>query len=255
MQTIMNNGEKNVAVLIDAENISPDYISLIMDEANRQGNVAYKNIYADWSETRLAKWKEKCIEFSLTQIQQYSVVSGKNTSDFALVIDAMDILYRDKINCYVLVSSDSDFTRLVNRLRQGGAYVVGMGESKTPRSLTNACHAFAYLDKISKTTKKAKKSTTKKKKSDTVSGMATLDEIIEDVKDIIVSIADEYGWAYWSNTNNLLMKKQPSFDPRNYGFNGKGLAFFIDNGFETKKVGLDVFIRYAGKQSEETLYE
>ena len=161
MQTIMNNGEKNVAVLIDAENISPDYISLIMDEANRQGNVAYKNIYADWSETRLAKWKEKCIEFSLTQIQQYSVVSGKNTSDFALVIDAMDILYRDKINCYVLVSSDSDFTRLVNRLRQGGAYVVGMA-IKNPTLINFTLPRFAYLDKISKQRKKPKNHTKKR---------------------------------------------------------------------------------------------
>ncbi|MGI6714486.1 MAG: NYN domain-containing protein [Bacilli bacterium] len=243
MSTFNNNNEKNVAILIDAENISPDYISLIMDEANRQGNIAYKNIYGDWSVNRLNKWKDKSIEYSLTQIQQYSVVSGKNTSDFALVIDAMDILYRDKINCFILVSSDSDFIRLVNRLRQGGALVVGMGESKTPRSLTNACHSFVYLDKISKSKTKTKRSQPKTKKNQT-SEMATKEEIIENVKDIISSIADESGWAYWSNTNNLLMKKQPSFDPRNYGFNGKGLAFFMENGFETKKSGLDVFIKF-----------
>lgn len=254
--TIINNTiEKNVAVLIDAENISPEYISLVMDEANRQGNVAYKNIYADWAETRLSGWKEKCIEYSLTQIQQYSVVSGKNTSDFALVIDAMDILYRDEINCFVLVSSDSDFTRLVNRLRQGGARVIGMGESKTPRSLTNACHAFVYLDKISTITKKVKPEVVRKRKvKEVVTGMAALEEIIDDVKNIIMNNADEDGWAYWSNTNNLLMKKQPSFDPRNYGFNGKGLAFLVKHGFVTKRAGLDVYIRFdngAKTESEE----
>lgn len=247
MSIFNSNNEKNVAVLIDAENISPDYISLIMDEANRQGNVAYKNIYGDWSVNRLNKWKDKCIEYSLTQIQQYSIISGKNTSDFALVIDAMDILYRDKINCFVLVSSDSDFIRLINRLRQGGALVVGMGESKTPRSLTDACHSFVFLDKISKAKPKTKRTPQKAKKNE-VSEMASKEEIIEDVKDIINSIADENGWAYWSNTNNLLMKKHPSFDPRNYGFNGKGLAFFIENGFMTKKSGLDVFIRYQDEE-------
>lgn len=249
MATNYDSREKNVCVLIDAENISPSYITYIIDEANKQGNIAFRYIYGDWSESRLKAWKDACIDYSLVQKQEYSPVKGKSSSDFALVIDAMDILYRDTIDTFILVSSDSDFTRLVNRLREGGCRVIGMGESKTPRALANSCHTFVYLDKIKQADEKIKEKRRKskpspvKKDENTSNEMASLDEILDDVRSIINDTLNDEGWAYWSNTYNLLLKKQPSFDPRNYNFPGKPLKFFEQHGFVTKRDGLDVLIK------------
>ena len=235
--------EKHLALLIDAENISPDYISIIYDEANKYGTLSYKRIYGDWSSTALNKWRNQCIKYNLDQRQQYSVVSGKSTSDFSLVIEAMDILYLGNVDGFVIVSSDSDFTRLVSRLRENNLFVIGMGESKTPASLVNSVEVFVYLDKIKKMRDKTKKLKTKSSKNDDDS-IIPLDDLIEVLTNIIAENAlDDDGWAYWSNTNNTLVRKYPGFDPRNYGFKGKALQFFLKNGFEKRNEGLDVFIR------------
>lgn len=235
--------EKHLALLIDAENISPDYISIIYDEANKYGTLSYKRIYGDWSSTALNKWRNQCIKYNLDQRQQYSVVSGKSTSDFSLVIEAMDILYLGNVDGFVIVSSDSDFTRLVSRLRENNLFVIGMGESKTPASLVNSVEVFVYLDKIKKMRDKTKKLKTKSSKNDDDS-IIPLDDLIEVLSNIIAENAlDDDGWAYWSNTNNTLVRKYPGFDPRNYGFKGKALQFFLKNGFEKRNEGLDVFIR------------
>ncbi|HOF64971.1 MAG TPA: NYN domain-containing protein [Bacilli bacterium] len=235
--------EKHLALLIDAENISPDYISIIYDEANKYGTLSYKRIYGDWSSTALNKWRNQCIKYNLDQRQQYSVVSGKSTSDFSLVIEAMDILYLGNVDGFVIVSSDSDFTRLVSRLRENNLFVIGMGESKTPTSLVNSVEVFVYLDKIKKMRDKTKKLKTKSSKNDDDS-IIPLDDLIEVLSNIIAENAlDDDGWAYWSNTNNTLVRKYPGFDPRNYGFKGKALQFFLKNGFEKRNEGLDVFIR------------
>lgn len=239
--------EKNLALLIDAENISSEYMSIIRDEANKHGNLTYRRIYGDWASSNLGKWRSKCIEYNLEQIQQVSYVSGKSTSDFTLVIDAMDILYADRVEGFVLVSSDSDFTRLVSRLRQNNKFIIGMGESKTPLSLVNSVDLFIYLDKIKtirdKNTKPKKKPKTTMNGQELDEGIIALDDLIDVVTNIINESCDENGWAYWSNTNNTLVRKYPGFDPRNYGFKGKALQFFLSNGFEKRNEGLDVFIR------------
>ena len=147
-------GNFNIALLIDAENISSDYAQLIIDEANKYGKITYRRIYGDWTTTTLSKWKTKCIEYGITPIQQYTYVSKKNSSDFTLIIDAMDILYKSKVDAFCIVTSDSDFTKLVTRLKEDNMYVFGMGESKTPTSLVSACEHFAYLDKMSEQLKK-----------------------------------------------------------------------------------------------------
>ncbi len=240
--------EKNLALLIDAENISADYMSIIRDEANKYGNLSYKRIYGDWSSNNLAKWRAKSVAYNLEQIQQVSYVSGKSTSDFTLIIDAMDILYQNNVEGFVLVSSDSDFTRLVSRLRQNNKYIIGMGESKTPLSLVNSVDLFVYLDKIKKVRDKTIKP---KRKTKQISagqdsdddGIISLDDLLDVVTNIVNETADENGWAYWSNTNNTLVRKYPGFDPRNYGFKGKALQFILANGFEKRNEGLDVFIR------------
>lgn len=242
--------EKSLALLIDAENISPDYMSIIRDEANKYGNLTYKRIYGDWSSPNLTKWRKICTEYNLDPIQQFNYVLNKSTSDFTLVIDAMDILYRGSVQGFVIVSSDSDFTKLVSRLRENNMFVMGMGETKTPLSLVNSVDLFTYLDKIKKiretndSKRKVKVVTNGKDEVPTESaGIIPLEDLIEVLTNIIAENADEDRWAYWSNTNNTLMRKYPGFDPRNYGFKGKALQFFLKNGFEMRKEGLDVFIR------------
>lgn len=237
--------EKNLALLIDAENISPDYMSIIRDEANKYGNLSFKRIYGDWTSPNLTKWRKICTEYNLDPIQQFNYVNNKSTSDFTLVIDAMDILYRGSIQGFVIVSSDSDFTKLVSRLRENNMFVMGMGESKTPLSLVNSVDLFTYLDKVKKIrdTSEAKRKVTVTNGKEQSEGIIPVEDLIEVLTNIITENADEEGWAYWSNTNNTLVRKYPGFDPRNYGFKGKALQFFLKNGFEKRNIGLDVFIR------------
>lgn len=229
---------KSIAMLIDAENISPNYIEIIIDEANKYGTINYRRVYGDWTTPQLNPWKNKISEFGLTPVQQYAYTSGKNSSDFTLIIDAMDILYSEKVNSFCIVSSDSDFTKLVTRLREDNMFVFGMGESKTPISLVNSCETFAYLDKMlhaeselkeeevtepetKATSKKTAKTTTK-----TISSITPLRKIKQELTNIINANLEDDGWAYWSLVAQLLQKKFPGFHPRNYGDNTKPLQFF-----------------------------
>lgn len=138
--------EQQYAVLVDAENVSPKYINIIFDEASNYGVTTYRRIYGDWTSTRNNRWKEILLDNSITPIQQYSYTDGKNSSDSAMIIDAMDILYTSNVDGFIIVSSDSDFTRLASRLRESGMKVIGMGESKTPSAFISACNSFKYLD-------------------------------------------------------------------------------------------------------------
>ena len=138
--------EQHYAVLVDAENVSPKYIKIIFDEASNYGITTYRRIYGDWTSTRNNGWKSVLLNNSITPIQQYSYTDGKNSSDSAMIIDAMDILYTGKVDGFIIVSSDSDFTRLASRLRESGMSVIGMGESKTPGAFISACNSFKYLD-------------------------------------------------------------------------------------------------------------
>jgi len=251
---------KSIALLIDAENISPKYIELIIDEANKYGKINYRRVYGDWTTPQLNPWKTKINEFGLTPVQQYSYTSGKNVSDFTLIIDAMDILYSEKVNSFCIVSSDSDFTKLVTRLREDNIFVFGMGESKTPIALVNSCEAFAYLDKMlmnDETVEAPKKEVKKLAKAKTtsvsngngyskdVSSITPLGRIKAELKNIINDNAEDDGWAYWSVVANLLQKKFPGFHPRNYGKNMRPLNFFqrMKTDFETKKENTAMHVR------------
>lgn len=161
--------EMRYAVLIDAENISPKYIKIVMDEISNYGITTYRRIYGDWTSNRNNSWKDILLENSITPIQQYSYTDGKNSSDSALIIDAMDILYSMSVDGFCLVSSDSDFTRLASRLRESGMKVVGMGESKTPKSFISACNTFKYLDILYRNEKREEQATEEKKQSQTKS--------------------------------------------------------------------------------------
>lgn len=142
----MSKDERQYAVLVDAENVSPKYIHIIFDEASNYGITTYRRIYGDWTSTRNNGWKEVLLDNSITPIQQYAYTDGKNASDSAMIIDAMDILYTENVDGFIIVSSDSDFTRLASRLRESGMSVIGMGESKTPSAFISACNSFKYLD-------------------------------------------------------------------------------------------------------------
>lgn len=145
----MATRDRRFAVLIDADNISDKYIKIVLDEISNDGDATYKRIYGDWTKPALAPWKRVLLEHSVTPIQQYGYTTGKNATDSAMIIDAMDILYSGNVEGFCLVTSDSDFTRLASRLRESGMMVVGMGEQKTPKAFISACNKFKYLDILS----------------------------------------------------------------------------------------------------------
>jgi uncharacterized LabA/DUF88 family protein len=245
--------DKSIALLIDAENISPSYIEIIIDEANKYGKINYRRVYGDWTTPQLNPWKQKMNELGLTPVQQYAYTSGKNSSDFTLIIDAMDILYSGKVNSFCIVSSDSDFTKLVTRLREDDMLVFGMGESKTPISLVNSCETFSYLDKMATAYDIDEKSSPKKKSAKVVveanqeqnkTSITPLRKIKQELKNMINSNTEDDGWAYWSLIAQLIQKKYPGFHPRNYGKNMRPLEFFekMPN-FQVKKEETVIYIK------------
>ncbi|MDD3477781.1 MAG: NYN domain-containing protein [Candidatus Izemoplasmatales bacterium] len=256
----MDIESKSIALLIDAENISPKYIEIIIDEANKYGKINYRRVYGDWTTPQLNPWKQRISEFGLTPVQQYAYTSGKNSSDFTLIIDAMDILYSGKVNSFCIVSSDSDFTKLVTRLREDNMFVFGMGESKTPISLVNSCETFAYLDKMLSAEKvplpleekkeevAAKKKPAKTQTPKLESSITPLNKIKIEVKNIIEQNMEDDGWAYWSLVAQLIQRKFPGFHPRNYGENVRVIQFFekMDE-FEIKKLNTVIHIRNKSK--------
>lgn len=207
-----------LAVLIDGDNIPSAYVKEMMEEIAKYGNPTIKRIYGDWTKPHLSKWKNMLLENAITPIQQYGYTTGKNSTDSAMIIDAMDILYSGKVNGFCLVSSDSDFTRLATRLREAGMLVYGIGEKKTPNPFIVACDKFIYIE-ILKNQAEENNSDTTEKSETTKSG---IDKITpKEVKFIaatISDVADDDGWAFLGDVGGLLQKKQPNFDSRNYGF-------------------------------------
>lgn len=208
--------EINIAVLIDADNISSKYIKYIIDEIANHGIPTYKRIYGDWTNPHMKHWKEVLLEYSITPIQQYSYTTGKNATDSALIIDAMDILYSTSVDGFCIVSSDSDFTKLASRLRESGKLVIGMGEKKTPRPFIVACERFKYLEALANVLpedgEKAVESQEVVENKDDFKALAT------SIKSIVSDISDEDGWAFMADVGNTLSKRFPDFDTRNYGF-------------------------------------
>ncbi len=211
--------DRRIAVLIDADNVSDKYIKAVLDEISNHGTPTYKRIYGDWTKPQLASWKNVLLTNSITPIQQYSYTTGKNATDAALIIDAMDILYSGNVDAFCIVSSDSDFTRLAARLRESGMFVIGMGEKKTPPAFISACEIFKYLEVLTPPAPPAKEMPTNGNgKNVSKEGMASKEEIIEVLKVIITESSDEDGWAYLGQVGKMLNKRYPDFDTRNYGF-------------------------------------
>ncbi|MGE5629321.1 MAG: NYN domain-containing protein [Solirubrobacterales bacterium] len=213
--------DKKIAVLIDADNVSEKYIKYIIDEISNHGTPTYKRIYGDWTKPQLAPWKNVLLDYSITPIQQYSYTTGKNATDAALIIDAMDILYSKNVDGFCIVSSDSDFTKLAARLREAGMYVIGMGEKKTPTPFISACEKFKYLEVLASMSTKPneeKNTREKQKQEEPKVGTTSIDKLIEVIKIIITEISDEDGWAFLGELGNTLNKRYPDFDARNYGY-------------------------------------
>ncbi len=209
---------RRIAVLIDADNVSPKYIRHILDEIAAHGTPTYKRIYGDWTKPQMSEWKKVLLEYSVTPIQQYSYTTGKNATDSSLIIDAMDILYSGNVEGFCIVSSDSDFTRLAARLRESGQYVLGMGEKKTPRPFVVACEKFKYLETLmGAPVEPVIQSAPDKAPAPQVTAKARA-ELIEAIRTIVTETSDEDGWAYLANVGTLLSRRQPDFDSRNYGF-------------------------------------
>jgi uncharacterized LabA/DUF88 family protein len=223
----MNNIEDlRMAVLIDADNVPYANVKGMMEEIAKYGTPTFKRIYADWTKPTVSGWKKVLLENAITPIQQYSYSTGKNATDSAMIIDAMDILYSGKVDGFCIVSSDSDFTRLATRLREAGMKVIGMGEKKTLIPFIAACDKFIYLEILGKVEKEAEddKETTDGKgvaaapaaPKETISVVDR--KLIKLLSHSINDLADENGWAFLGDLGNFVLKKQPDFDPRNYGF-------------------------------------
>lgn len=206
----------NLAVLIDADNIPSGNVKEMMEEIAKYGNPTIKRIYGDWTKPHLTKWKNVLLENAIIPIQQYEYTTGKNSTDSAMIIDAMDILYSQKVNGFCLVSSDSDFTRLAVRLREAGMMVFGIGERKTPDSFIVACDKFIYLE-ILKYKSEENEEEEKKPSADKNVEKIT-PKVIKLISSTISDLADDDGWAFLGDVGSLIQKKQPNFDSRNYGF-------------------------------------
>jgi len=211
------NTNTNLAVLIDGDNIPSAHVKEMMEEIAKYGNPTIKRIYGDWTKPNLNKWKNLLLENAITPIQQYGYTTGKNATDSAMIIDAMDILYSGKVNGFCLVSSDSDFTRLATRLREAGLQVIGIGEKKTPNPFIVACDKFIYIEILKKLAENKNEEDEDKEEDKTNLDKITRKEI-NLIRTTISDLSDEDGWAFLGDVGSLLLKKQPNFDSRNYGF-------------------------------------
>lgn len=243
-----------LAVLIDADNVPYSNVKGVMEEIAKYGTPTFKRIYGDWTKPTVSGWKGVLLENAITPIQQYSYTQGKNSSDSALIIDAMDILYSGRVDGFCIISSDSDFTRLALRLREAGMKVFGIGQKKTPHPFIAACDKFIYMEIIPQfeeaEQEEAAPSKTKPAKQTQKPTVEKLNrETLKLITATINDLADENGWAFLGDVGNLLLKKQPNFDPRNYGFLKltpliKSLPQFEIDNRQTDKAGIKlVYIR------------
>ena len=213
--------ELRLAVLIDADNVPYSNIKGMLEEIAKDGTPTIKRIYADWTKPTVSGWKNVLLENAITPIQQYSYTSGKNSSDSALIIDAMDILYSDKVDGFCIVSSDSDFTRLATRLREAGMKVIGIGEQKTPTPFITACDKFIYIEilKVANVQPTEKNTTRESKPQKKSKPLSKTDKVLLTLlTNSISDLADESGWTFLGELGSFILKKKPDFDPRNYGF-------------------------------------
>jgi len=208
---------EKLAVLIDADNAQPSIIEGLLSEIAKYGTANVKRIYGDWTVPGLKGWKEVLLQYSIQPIQQFRYTLGKNATDSAMIIDAMDLLYADKFDGFCIVSSDSDFTKLASRIREAGLVVYGFGEKKTPEAFVSACDKFIFTEVLRSKdddTETIRRKTTKELKQDT--------KIVNLLRNAVEASSDDSGWAHLGAVGNNIAKQSPGFDPRNYGYKKLG---------------------------------
>lgn len=208
---------RKLAVLIDADNAQPSVIENLLAEIAKYGTANVKRIYGDWTLPQLKGWKEILLNYSIQPIQQFGYTKGKNATDSALIIDAMDLLYTQEFNGFCLVSSDSDFTKLAARIREAGLVVYGFGEKKTPEPFVAACDKFIYTEVLRD---EEEDQPDKKQRSSLILKQDT--KLVSLVRNAISASSDDSGWAHLAPVGSHIAKQSPDFDPRNYGYRKLG---------------------------------
>lgn len=227
-----------LAILIDADNANPAIVKGLIDEVARFGRATVRRIYGDWTAPNLVKWKESLLEHSIQPMQQFAYTKGKNATDSAMIIDAMDLLYAGNLDGFCIVSSDSDFTRLASRLKESGKRVYGFGEKKTPRPFVAACDRFIYTEVFTQVEGQARPR------------ISTLEldrdrAFVDLVGSAVDDASDESGWAHLGAVGSILTKKEPDFDSRNYGYSKLSDLLDASKHFEVKRQDKMVSVRRA----------
>ena len=227
----MSQPSQRIAVLIDSDNVSAKHLEPVLAELARYGTTSVRRMYGDWTSDQLRGWKDAVNEHSVQPVQQFAYTSGKNATDSALIIDAMDLLHQNQMHAFAIVSSDSDFTRLAARLRESGAHVYGFGERKTPTSFVNACDTFTYFDALEVVGAETKDAEAQLGDADDAEGerpqqraRPTTKQLRQDSRLLnllragISAGADEDGWANLGEVGSTVRKQSPDFDARNWGY-------------------------------------
>jgi uncharacterized LabA/DUF88 family protein len=212
-----NEQAQKLAVLIDADNAQPSIIEGLLAEIAKYGTASVKRIYGDWTGPHLKSWKDVLLLYSIQPIQQFRYTVGKNSTDAAMIIDAMDLLYTNKFDGFCIVSSDSDFTKLASRIREAGLVVYGFGEKKTPEPFVSACDKFIYTEVL----------ITKEDDHLSIIRKSTIDlkqdtKLVNLLRNAVEASSDESGWSHLAPVGSNIAKQAPDFDPRNYGYTKLG---------------------------------
>jgi uncharacterized protein (TIGR00288 family) len=241
-------GQLKLAVLIDADNTQASIIDGLLAEVAKYGVASVKRIYGDWTSTNLRSWKDKLLEYAIQPVQQFSYTTGKNSTDSAMIIDAMDLLYTENLDGFCIVSSDSDFTRIAMRLREDGKLVLGFGQRKTPKPFVAACDKFIYTE-ILRESEDERESAGGRERPKIATDIKLDRKAANLLRAAVEDAADEFGYAYLGSVGTYIMNRQPEFDPRNYGFRKLGELikasglFDIDERASPTDQGKQIYIR------------
>jgi uncharacterized LabA/DUF88 family protein len=250
-----SDSQQKLAVLIDADNTQPSIIDGLLAEIAKYGIASVKRIYGDWTNPNLRGWKDRLLEYAIQPVQQFAYTTGKNSTDSAMIIDAMDLLYTENLDGFCVVSSDSDFTRLAARLREDGKLVLGFGQRKTPRPFVAACDKFIYTEILQENVSESDEERENQPEKDSSRAISTPADLKSDkkLKALLLSAAeeaaDEFGWAYLGEVGTYIANRLPEFDPRNYGFRKLGELikavglFEIDERTNPMVPGKQVYLR------------
>ena len=248
-----DQSQLKLAVLVDADNTQATIIEGLLAEIAKYGVASVKRIYGDWTNTNLRSWKDKLLEYAIQPVQQFSYTTGKNSTDSAMIIDAMDLLYTENLDGFCVVSSDSDFTRLAARLREDGKLVLGFGQRKTPKPFVAACDKFIYTEILRADDEEKETKADKESKTRSQTDIKTDRKMQALLQSAVEDAADEFGWAYLGAVGTYIANRQPEFDPRNYGFRKLGDLikasglFDIDERASPTDSGKQVYLRLRAK--------